>query len=330
MVVGGCGRVGRLVVERLLLENDDDDGKRVVCAMTRDGTSETATRLRALGAEIVVGDVTRERDCARACRGARAVVAAFGARRMSRVSDVWRRVDDGDVEVDETHPRAINYLGVRRLARCAERAGARRFVRVTGMSVGYPAFDWIAVLLNVVLSMTIKWQAAGERAIRDACAGSKTMTYCVVRPGSLSDDARCAEDATGKKRVVLGSGGARVHAGKISRADVADVIVEALRRPECADATICAAGAATPSGGVRSELSWDPARGMHWRAVESEKTVKEGRSFRDESMWIDVARDEDELKEKPHRRYVAAFLAFLAGIFVLLVNGLVTLARSFL
>ena len=232
--------------------------------------------------------------------------------------------------MDETHPRAINYLGVRRLVRCAERAGARRFVRVTGMSVGYPAFDWIAVLLNVVLSMTIKWQAAGERAIRDACAGSKTMTYCVVRPGSLSDDARCAEDATGKKRVVLGSGGARVHAGKISRADVADVIVEALRRPECADATICAAGAATPSGGVRAELSWDPARGIHWRAVESEKTVKEGRSFRDESMWIDVARDEDELKEKPHRRYVAAFLAFLAGVFVLLVNGLVTLARSFL
>ena len=123
---------------------------------------------------------------------------------------------------------------------------------------------------------------------------------------------------------------ARVHAGKISRADVADVIVEALRRPECADATICAAGAATPSGGVRVELSWDPARGMHWRTVESEKTVKEGRSFRDESMWIDVARDEDELKEKPHRRYVAAFLAFLAGVVVVLVNGLVTLARSFL
>ena len=202
--------MGRLVVERLLL--DDDAGRpRVVRAMTRDGTSETAMRLRALGAEIVVGDATREEDCARACRGADAVVAAFGARRMSRAGDAWRKVDDGEVEVDETHPRAINYLGVRRLVRCAERAGARRFVRVTGMSVGYPAFDWIAVLLNVVLSMTIKWQAAGERAIRDACAGSKTMTYCVVRPGSLSDDARCAEDATGKKRVVLGSGGARVH-----------------------------------------------------------------------------------------------------------------------
>jgi uncharacterized membrane protein YjjP (DUF1212 family) len=46
-------------------------------------------------------------------------------------------------------------------------------------------------------------------------------------------------------------------------------------------------------------------------------------------MWTDVAKDDDELKEKPHRRYVAAFLAFLAGVFVLLVNGLVTLARWF-
>ena len=332
-VVGGCGRVGRLVVERLLLDDGEDDARRrrrVVRVMTRDGASETATRLRALGAEILVGDVLSERDCERACEGADEVVAAFGAQRIARASDAWRHVDVARLDADEMHPRAINYLGVRRLVECAERAGVRRFVRVTGMSVGYPAFDWIAVLLNVVLSMTIKWQAAGERAIRDACAASRTMTYCVVRPGSLSDDARCAEDATGKKRVVLGSGGARVHAGKISRADVADVIVEALRRPECADATICVAGAAMTSGGVRTELSWDPARGMHWRAVETEKTVKEGRSFRDESMWTDVAKDDDELKEKPHRRYVAAFLAFLAGVFVLLVNGLVTLARWFI
>ena len=59
--------------------------------MTRDGTSETAMRLRALGAEIVVGDATREEDCARACRGADAVVAAFGARRMSRAGDAGEK-----------------------------------------------------------------------------------------------------------------------------------------------------------------------------------------------------------------------------------------------
>ena len=168
--------MGRLVVERLLLDDDDDDDAsrpRVVRAMTRDGTSETARRLRALGAEIVVGDATREDDCAEACRGADAVVAAFGARRMSRARDAWRKVDDGEVEVDETHPRAINYLGVRRLVRCAERAGARRFVRVTGMSVGYPAFDWIAVLLNVVLSMTIKWQAAGNARFETRARGRR-------------------------------------------------------------------------------------------------------------------------------------------------------------
>ena len=77
--------MGRLVVERLLLDDDAEAAGRR--AMTRDGTSETAMRLRALGAEIVVGDATREEDCARACRGADAVVAAFGARRMSRAGD---------------------------------------------------------------------------------------------------------------------------------------------------------------------------------------------------------------------------------------------------
>ena len=205
-------------------------------------------------------------------------------------------MDDGEVEVDETHPRAINYLGVRRLVRCAERAGARRFVRVTGMSVGYPAFDWIAVLLSVVLSMTIKWQAAGERAIRDACAGSKTMTYCVVRPGSLSDDARCAEDATGKREWC-----SEAEARACTREDFARGRCGCHRRGA---STTRVRGCDYLRGGsgdaerrrARGTLLGSSARDA-LATVESEKTVKEGRSFRDESMWIDVARDEDELKE---------------------------------
>ena len=230
--------------------------------------------------------------------------------------------------MDETHPRAINYLGVRRLVRCAERAGARRFVRVTGMSVGYPAFDWIAVLLNVVLSMTIKWQAAGERAIRDACAGSKTMTYCVVRPGSLSDDARCAEDATGKKRVVL-EAEARVHAGRFRartlrmsssrRFDDPSARMRLFaRRERRRRAEACA----------RNSLGIQRADALAHGGVGEDGQRGEKFSRR---VHVDRRREgRRRTQGKPHRRYVAAFLAFLAGVFVLLVNGLVTLARSFL
>ena len=167
--------------------------------------------------------------------------------------------------------------------------------------------------------MTIKWQAAGERAIRDACAGSKTMTYCVVRPGSLSDDARCAEDATGKKRVVLGSGGARVHGEDFARG-----------RCGChrrGASTTRVRGCDYLRGGsgdaerrrARGTLLGSSAgcTGARWSRRRRSKREKFSRR-----VHVDRRREgRRRTQGKPHRRYVAAFLAFLAGVFVLLVNG---------
>ena len=255
------------------------------------------------------------------------MIACFGAQRIARLSDVL--AVDGSPEREAAHPRNVNYGAVETLARCAADAGCARFVRVTGMSVGYPAFDWIAVLLNVVLSMTIQWQLAGEIAIRKICEEAKNgMKYVIVRPGNLTDEEECAKDETGNRRVLLGSGDAHVHAGKVSRNDVADVIVEALGRSQCENVTLSVAGSVTPSGGMRTELVWDPARGMHWQTVELEKTVSEGTSYLDDGMWRAVVSDSNELQPKPHRRYVAMFLALVAGISVLLANAAVSLARA--
>ena len=321
LVVGGAGRVGRLVVERLVAEG------RAVRVMTRDANSEPARALSQTkgDVEIIVGDVGSEEDCRRATKGVKQCVACFGAQRIGKLSDLVSSPE----ETDARHPYSVNYLGVERLARCAEEAGVERFVRVTGMSVGYPAFDWIAVLLNVVLSMTIQWQLAGEMAIRKICASSSRMKYTVVRPGSLSDDVPCAEDAAngGKRRVFLGSGDAHVHAGKVSRADVADAIIESLLRPECENATLSVAGAAAPTGGVQTRLTWDPARGMHWETVEQDPAVREGTDYRNPTMWEPVAADARELAEKPHRRYVGAFLFLLAGLGVLFANGAIALIK---
>ena len=53
-------------------------------------------------------------------------------------------------------------------------------MRVTGLSVGYSAFNPIALLLNMVLSMTIKWQTKGEQAIRES-----GLDYAIIRPGEV-------------------------------------------------------------------------------------------------------------------------------------------------
>jgi hypothetical protein len=70
-----------------------------------------------------------------------------------------------------------------------------------------------------------------------------------------------------------------VPAGKVSRDDVAELIAISMFRANCADATIGVAGAPAPTGGIRSEMAWDPARGMHYRAVEHEETLYEGDGF---------------------------------------------------
>ena len=79
LVVGGAGRVGTRLVTTLRSMGV------ATRAMTRDPSSAASAALRALGAEIVHGDVTDD-DPARmdaAVAGCTRVVACFGAQRIS-------------------------------------------------------------------------------------------------------------------------------------------------------------------------------------------------------------------------------------------------------
>ena len=151
LVVGGAGRVGSRLVSRLAAS-----GVRVR-VLTRDPTSDAARALadRHSGdsVEIARGDVTDEdpTELVEAVRGCTRVVACFGAQRVtSPLADAFAR--PGPHVTDPTHPAAVNFRGVARLARIAADAGTvRRFVRVTGMSVGYHPANFIAVALNLSL-----------------------------------------------------------------------------------------------------------------------------------------------------------------------------------
>jgi len=74
---------------------------------------------------------------------------------------------------------------------------------------------------------------------------------------------------------------------------------------------------------VRTELVWDPARGMHWKTVEQDDNVREGVDYKESAMWTTVTSDVSELREKNHRRYVAMFLALLVGLGVLFIRAFV-------
>ena len=59
-------------------------------------------------------------------------------------------------------------------------------------------------------------------------------------------------------------------------------------------------------------MSWDPARGMHYKTVETESVVQEGTDVT--GMVLQVSADEDELDaDVNHRRWVGIFLFGVVG-----------------
>lgn len=55
-----------------------------------------------------------------------------------------------------THPYYINYVGTKNVIEAAEKAGVRRLVRISGLSVGLSAFNPFTYLLNLLASMSVK------------------------------------------------------------------------------------------------------------------------------------------------------------------------------
>ena len=128
--------------------------------------------------------------------------------------------------------------------------------------------------------------------------------------------------------VLVGHGDAKVPAGKVSRDDVAEVISVATFAKNCQNATVGVAGAPAPTGGIASQMAWDPARGMHYVAVEHEERVREGVDVA--AMLEGVQADVGELRERRHFPFVAAFVAALFGAATLATAGLVAAARALL
>ena len=372
-IVGGCGRIGTLIARTVL--NDPERRYERVHVLTRnvnkciaqndtmkEENEEEGRPVRLTFGECDVTNFTAE-QLLESVKGYDEVVACFGAQRISKPFDWITNAEN----VDERHPKSVNFWGVRKLALAAKEGGCERFVRVTGMSVGYSAFDFIAVLLNNVLSMTIKFQLLGELAIREACVAndetksSKRMSYTIVRPGNLTDwegidnnsddeknsggssssstkSSRSSGGANNKKNnnnervVVLTHGANHIDASKVSREDVAHIIFVALQnRKATENVTISIAGANKATAGMRSAFRWDPARGAYW-----ETQAIDDANVQILSKWsdLDVRKfqpdEKNDLKEKAHQFWAWSFLLSAFGVAYLFLRAIFSLVRFFM
>ena len=371
-IVGGCGRIGTLITRTVL--NDPERRYERVHVLTRnvnkcitqndimkEENEEEGRPVRLTFGECDVTNFTAE-QLLESVKGYDEVVACFGAQRISKPFDWITNAEN----VDERHPKSVNFWGVRKLALAAKEGGCERFVRVTGMSVGYSAFDFIAVLLNNVLSMTIKFQLLGELAIREACVANdetkskRRMSYTIVRPGNLTDwegidnnsddeknsgssssstkSSRSSGGANNKKNnnnervVVLTHGANHIDASKVSREDVAHIIFVALQnRKATENVTISIAGANKATAGMRSAFRWDPARGAYW-----ETQAIDDANVQILSEWsdLDVRKfqpdEKNDLKEKAHQFWAWSFLLSAFGVAYLFLRAIFSLVRFFM
>lgn len=193
-VVGGSKGVGRQVVEKATAAGHQ------VTLMARRPRAEGADALE--GVDVVAGDATEPQPIHDALDGHDAVVIALGG----ALSD-----------------RSTRSIATANVLGGMEHHGVERVVAISsvgaGDSLGRMGFAGKAIV-KTLLRNAIKDHEAQERALR-----SSDRRWTIVRPAGLTDD------PTG--HVVIDDDHSPLSARKrVSRADVADVVLDALQRDD--------------------------------------------------------------------------------------------------
>lgn len=197
LVVGASGQTGQLIVAQLVAEGYP------VRALVRDAAKPGVAF--PAGVTVVSGDVKDPATLGPAMAGMSYVISAVGAKSGQ----------------GPDRPEMIDYQGVSNLATAARGAGIRQFVLVSSRSVTQEDNP-----LNRMFGDVLKWKLKGEDALR-----ASGVPYTVVRPGGLINaPAR-------QKAVIFEQGDKSSTQTTISRADVADICVQALKYPEARNKT---------------------------------------------------------------------------------------------
>jgi uncharacterized protein YbjT (DUF2867 family) len=193
LVVGATGGTGQEVVSLALAKGYP------VRTLVRD--EEAARSLFGDRVTYAVGDVREPRTLPAAMRGVTYVVSALGS---------------NAARDPENNPERVDFGGVRSLAQAAQAAGVKQFVLTSSMGVTNPDHQ-----LNAILDDLLNWKFKGEEALRDS-----GVPYTIVRPGSLN------YEPGGRHGIKVMQGDPQDVVGRIPRADVAAVLVNALGRKE--------------------------------------------------------------------------------------------------
>jgi uncharacterized protein YbjT (DUF2867 family) len=198
MVVGASGRSGRFIIERL----------RVGGYSYRSMTTNKARATETFSPEHnwVEADVKDVNSLESALAGTTRIISALGATKFE----------------GPNRPETVDYLGVVNMVDAAKAAGVKQIVLIS--AIGAEDED------NTLNSYgnVLHWKFKGENYLRASGIG-----FTIIRPGGLTDEPGGEVGVRMEQRRVLG-----YMAGKISRDDVAEMCIEALRNPDAWNKTV--------------------------------------------------------------------------------------------
>lgn len=191
-VIGATGATGQQIVERGLTQGHD------ITALVR---NPDKFEMQHNSLQVVQGDVL-DRVSLDAMQQQDAVISSLGTRKIS------------------FEPVTLLSEGTKNLVQAMEQHGIKRLICITGIgagdSKGHGGFFYDKLILPLILRRIYDDKDRQETEIRQS-----NLNWTIVRPGGLTND-----PAKGHYRVMTDLTG--VTAGKISRSDVADFVLQQL------------------------------------------------------------------------------------------------------
>jgi uncharacterized protein YbjT (DUF2867 family) len=221
LVAGASGKTGRELLNGLRTTDLH------VRAMTRD--PEKVGQLERLGAdEVVIGDLLDQADADRAVSGVDAVLCAVGTK--PGLGALTGEFVDGQ--------------GVVNLTDAAREAGVERFVFESSLGVG-DAKEGLPLPARLLIRPILRAKDRSESHLRES-----DLSYTIFRPGGLTDGPPTGE-------VVVGEGGDSV-SGRISRSDVARLMIASLFTPDAENRTFEIVSESGLRGGAQNiiQMTW--------------------------------------------------------------------------
>lgn len=192
-IFGATGGTGLQVIDQAVQAGHD------VTALARDPAKLAAWQDKI---RIITGNVLEVQDVAKALEQAEGVICALGT--------------------TGNNPKDVVSKGTQNIISAMQAQGIRRLIAVTSLGAG-DSKDQVPLAFKILMNTVLK-NVMADKDMQESLLRASGLEWTIVRPGGLTNGPRTGHYKTGTDK--------SIKAGQVSRADVADFILNELTKTQ--------------------------------------------------------------------------------------------------